>query len=210
MIDDAVATEAVGLTGKVYVDARGIRFDPKDSTGYGGYDESMREDVARFLEYSGRCPSMCSTTKSVPLRARLVAPECRFTVAGIRWETLADCCSSDAGRGRLVPGERRSDHAPRSGRQGSGARTLLERGAAATLGPVAEPYTLGFPKPAEFFGFLCTGEYTLVESYWKSQMLASWMTTLIGDPLYNPYKKNLRLKVYPGKAEVSGRRQVAV
>ena len=29
----------------------------------------------------------------------------------------------------------------------------------------AEPYTVGFPKPAEFFGFLATGEYTLVECY---------------------------------------------
>src|SRR5947209_14622292 len=28
---------------------------------------------------------------------------------------------------------------------------LLQRGVVATLGPVTEPYTLGFPKPAEFF-----------------------------------------------------------
>ena len=64
-----------------------------------------------------------------------------------------------------------------------------------TLGPVSEPYTIGFPKPAEFFGFLVTGEYTLVECYAKTLIFTSWQTTLIGDPLYNPYKKNPVLKV---------------
>ena len=51
LIDDAVDVEAVGLAGKVYVDARGIGFDPKkpgDSLGYGGYDESFREMAAVF------------------------------------------------------------------------------------------------------------------------------------------------------------------
>ena len=33
---------------------------------------------------------------------------------------------------------------------------LLKKGVAATVGPVAEPYTIGFPKPSEFFGALAT------------------------------------------------------
>ena len=53
---------------------------------------------------------------------------------------------------------------------------------------------MGFPKPAEFFGFLVTGEYTLVECYSRTLVLTSWMTTLIGDPLYNPFKNNPRMK----------------
>src|SRR4029079_3886641 len=73
-------------------------------------------------------------------------------------------------------------------------KNLLEKGACATLGPVAEPYTVGFPKPAEFFGTLATGKYTLVESYGRTVLLISWMGCLIGDPLYNPYAKNPRLK----------------
>ena len=57
MIDHAVETEAVGLKGKVYVDARGIGFDPArpDETGgygYGAYDESMRE-MAKLLDKAG-------------------------------------------------------------------------------------------------------------------------------------------------------------
>ncbi len=74
-------------------------------------------------------------------------------------------------------------------------KNLLEHGAAATLGPVAEPYTIGFPKPAEFFGTLVTGDYTLVETYWRTEMFASWMTVLVGDPLYNPYLKSPKLKI---------------
>ena len=72
---------------------------------------------------------------------------------------------------------------------------LLKKGVCATLGPVAEPYTVGFPKPAEFFGFLATGEYTLVECYARTVLMCSWMTVLVGDPLYNPFKKNPKLKV---------------
>ena len=73
-------------------------------------------------------------------------------------------------------------------------RHLLIDGAAATIGPVGEPYTIGFPKPEEFYGFLVTGEYTLVESYARSQLFTSWMMVLVGDPLYNPYAKTPKLK----------------
>jgi hypothetical protein len=57
-----------------------------------------------------------------------------------------------------------------------------------TLGPVAEPYTVAFPKPAEFFGLLATGEFPLVECYARTLPISSWMMCLVGDPLYNPYK----------------------
>jgi hypothetical protein len=72
-------------------------------------------------------------------------------------------------------------------------KNILENGAAATLGPIAEPYTIGFPKPEEFFGLLVTGRFTLVECYHKTALLHSWMTVLIGDPLYNPYARHPRL-----------------
>ena len=72
---------------------------------------------------------------------------------------------------------------------------LLQKGVAATLGPVAEPYTVGFPKPAEFFGFLATGEFTLVECYARTTILTSWMMVLVGDPLYNPFANSKKLKI---------------
>ena len=72
---------------------------------------------------------------------------------------------------------------------------LLSDGVVATLGPVAEPYLLGFPPPDEFFPLLMTGKLTLAEVYWKTEPTASWMMCLIGDPLYTPYKTNPALKV---------------
>ena len=83
-------------------------------------------------------------------------------------------------------------------------KNLLESGAVATLGPVAEPYTVGFPKPAEFFGCLVTGKYTLVECYWRTELFASWMTVLVGDPLYNPYAKAPKLKAAQVKLSPKG------
>jgi uncharacterized protein (TIGR03790 family) len=193
MIDDAIEVEARGLSGKVYVDARGIRFDPNADTGhgYGGYDESMRE-MARLLERDGKM------TVVLDDRPELFRPgSCPDCALYCGWYSLAnyvDCC-------RFVPGavawHLASNEACtlRDRRTKQWCKNLLEKGAAATLGPVAEPYSIGFPKPAEFFGFLATGEYTLVECYWKTELFASWMTTLIGDPLYNPFKKNPRLQI---------------
>src|SRR5207249_3677088 len=58
LIDTAIAVEATGLQGKVYVDARGTKYDPKSGDpghGYGGYDESLRE-MARLLEKEAKLP----------------------------------------------------------------------------------------------------------------------------------------------------------
>ncbi|MCZ7599894.1 MAG: hypothetical protein M5U09_22165 [Gammaproteobacteria bacterium] len=35
---------------------------------------------------------------------------------------------------------------------------------------------------------LVSGEYTLAETYARTVYLQSWMGTLIGDPLYNPFR----------------------
>jgi hypothetical protein len=64
---------------------------------------------------------------------------------------------------------------------------LLEDGVAATLGPVAEPYLQSFPPPADFFGLLLTGEFTLAECYAYTVNFNSWMLMLLGDPLYRPF-----------------------
>jgi uncharacterized protein (TIGR03790 family) len=72
-------------------------------------------------------------------------------------------------------------------------RGLLADGAVATLGPVSEPYLLAFPDVEEFFSLLLTGKLTLAEVYWRTNPLASWKMSLVGDPLYTPYKVNPQL-----------------
>lgn len=200
MIDQAIETEAKGLEGKVYVDARGIVRSPNDLTGYGGYDESMRE-AARLLEGAGK---MAVTLDDKPeLFAPDSCPECALYCG---WYSLANYVDSF----KFVPGavgwHLASSEAVslRNANTKLWCKNLLERGVIATLGPVSEPYTIGFPKPAEFFGTLVTGEYTLVETYWRTELLASWMTVLVGDPLYNPYAKSPKLKIDQVKPSPAG------
>jgi hypothetical protein len=74
-------------------------------------------------------------------------------------------------------------------------KNLLDSGATATLGPVAEPYLHSFPLPRQFFGLLLTGRFTLVECYAYTSNLNSWMQMLLGDPLYRPFAATPQLKV---------------
>jgi uncharacterized protein (TIGR03790 family) len=192
IIDQSVEVEAKGLDGKVYVDARGIKFDPKNDTGfgYGGYDESMRE-MAALLEKEAKLTVVLDDRPEV--FAAGACPDCALYCGWYSHAKYVDCC-------RFVPGavawHLASSEAVslRDPKCTYWCKNLLEKGAVATLGPVAEPYTVGFPKPAEFFGLLATGELTLVECYWKTELFASWMTVLVGDPLYNPYAKTPKLK----------------
>src|SRR5262249_21711517 len=55
LIDQAVAVEAKGLTGKAYFDARGLKYDARtDPQGlnYGAFDESIRETAGMFTRAS--------------------------------------------------------------------------------------------------------------------------------------------------------------
>jgi uncharacterized protein (TIGR03790 family) len=67
-------------------------------------------------------------------------------------------------------------------------KKMIEDGVAATIGPVYEPYLAAFPRPEQFFGLLLEGKLTLVECYYRTLPHNSWMMTLIGDPLYRPFK----------------------
>ena len=191
LVDTAVEVEKKGLEGKVYVDARGIGFDKKSEDGYGyaGYDQSMR-DMAALLDKQGKM------TVILDDKQELFAPgsctDCALYCGWYSHANFIDCC-------RFVPGavawHLASSEAVSLRRTDAKfwCKNLLEKGAIATLGPVAEPYTIGFPKPAEFFGFLATGKYTLAESYSRTILMVSWMTVLVGDPLYNPFANNKRI-----------------
>ena len=63
---------------------------------------------------------------------------------------------------------------------------LIQHGASASVGNVYEPY---LPFTTDFgvmAGALLAGS-NLVESYYRAQPVLSWMSVLVGDPLYRPY-----------------------
>jgi hypothetical protein len=68
-------------------------------------------------------------------------------------------------------------------------------GVVATFGPVYEPYIHAFPPPDEFFALLLSGKYTLAEAYYRCLPHTSWTMTLVGDPLYAPFKANAPLNM---------------
>lgn len=193
LVEDAVAVEKKGgLKGKVYIDARGIKYDPEKDragTGYGGYDESFREAAALLADRAKMDVTLDDRDELFPVKS---CTECALYGGWYSVQNYRECCRFVTGAvaWHLASFEAVSLRHP--GRQWAG--NLLMDGAAATIGPVAEPYTIAFPRPAEFFGFLVTGEYTLVECYSRTLLITSWMMVLVGDPLYNPYKQTPKLK----------------
>jgi uncharacterized protein (TIGR03790 family) len=195
LVQDAVEVErAGGLVGKVYVDARGIRYDPskdKMGTAYGGYDESFREMAQILRDQAKMDVTLDDQDALFPPRSCF---DCALYAGWYAVQNYQECCKLRTGSiaWHLASFEAVSLRHP--GRQWAG--NLLNDGAAATMGPVAEPYTIAFPKPAEFFSMLVTGQHTLVECFARTTMVTSWMMVLVGDPLYNPYAKSPRLKSY--------------
>jgi uncharacterized protein (TIGR03790 family) len=203
LVDDALAAEATGLNGKAYIDARGIKYDPKKpgetGTGYEGYDESFRETAA-LLKKGGMTVVLDDTPALFKPGA---CPDCAIYTG---WYQLANYVSSftfvkGAIAWHLASSEATTLRDPKSR---VWCPNLLKDGAAVTIGPVGEPYTVGFPKPEEFFGFVATGQYTLVECYAKTTLFASWMGVLVGDPLYKPFGKTPLAKVEDVKPSPKG------
>lgn len=67
---------------------------------------------------------------------------------------------------------------------------LLAKGATATMGCVWEPYLSGTPDVAVFASRWLYEGFTFGEAASACQMVLSWMTTVVGDPLYRPFAKN--------------------
>jgi len=65
---------------------------------------------------------------------------------------------------------------------------LLAKGAACTLGCVYEPYLTGTPNVTVLLARWLAGKFTLGEAAWAAQPYLSWQTTVVGDPLYQPFR----------------------
>ncbi|HSW46694.1 MAG TPA: TIGR03790 family protein [Phycisphaerae bacterium] len=187
MIDDALAAEKNPPAGKVYIDARGIQ----RKEGLGEYDHDLR-DLAALLRRDTDLPVTLDN------RPELFQPrQCPDAMLYCGWYSLRKYVDAFT----FVPGavgyhiasfEAAGLHSPQ---ETGWCRGLLYRGAAATLGPVAEPYLRAFPRPRDFFGLLLTGRFTLAECHAFSNPFDSWMMMLLGDPLYRPFGSKPLLRI---------------
>ncbi len=184
VIDDSLLAEKKGLKGKAYFDARWPDPGKSDLKGYAFYDASLHKaaavvrasklmetilDEKETLFQPGECPDAAlycgwySLGKYIDA-FKWVPGSVGFHIASMECETLRQ------------PGST------------VWCKMMLEKGIAATIGPVGEPYVESFPVPEVFFALLLEGKATLVECFALSSPFVSWRMVLIGDPLYCPFR----------------------
>lgn len=181
MIDDAVTVERRGLKGRVYIDARGLTAND----GYRAYDDDLRK-LAAFLRKATRLKVVLDD------RPELFPPNsCPDAALYCGWYSVGRYIDSFSWNPGAVGYHLASFEAVQI--RGPGERwvqQMLNRGVAATVGPVAEPFLQSFPMPSHFFPVLLTGRLSFAETYYLTAPMLSWMQTPIGDPLYRPYAKD--------------------
>ena len=182
IIDDTLLVEKEGLRGKAYFDARWPRPTSEDPPG--GYE---RYDLS--LHRAADAVGMKMET-IIDQREELFAEKCCPEVAlYCGWYSLGRYIDSFAWRKGSIGYHLASAECSTLRDRGSTVwcSKILEKGAAATIGPVFEPYIQGFPLPELFFSLLIEGNMSLGESYLLSLPYLSWQMVLIGDPLYQPF-----------------------
>lgn len=188
LIDDAIATEAKGLGGRVYLDARGIsaREGHVRKGSYGDYDQAIR-NLALLLQDHTKLDVELDDRKEL-----FQEGQCPETGLYCGWYSLAKYVDAFEFVRGAVGYHIASAEATTLRNPGSNVwcKRMLEDGICATLGPVHEPYLTAFPRPDEFFVALLSGKYSLVECYYRTKPFNSWVMILVGDPLYNPFRTN--------------------
>ncbi|WP_448871587.1 TIGR03790 family protein [Desulfobulbus propionicus] len=184
LIDDAMATENKGLQGQAWFDARWPLPQARKQTGYALYDASIHK-AAEKLSQSGRM------IVHLDQRNDLYQPgDCPQAALYCGWYSLGRYVDAFTWVRGAVGYHIASAECTTLRQQGSQVwcKRMLERGIAATIGPVNEPYVQAFPLPELFFPLLAEGYLSLGETYLVTLPYLSWQMVLIGDPLYQPFK----------------------
>jgi uncharacterized protein (TIGR03790 family) len=188
MITTCIKVEEQGLTGQVVIDAQGMKpgEDKPGQIGFSTFDQSLRNLAKLLTDHTKLKVTLDNNPAVLPAGSqddvalyvgwyslRNYVPSCKFNPGAVGYHVASYELIS-----LHQPGEPGWVHG------------LINDGVVGTVGAVAEPYLGSFPRPEEFFPLLLTGRLTIGEVYWKTNPLVSWMQCFIGDPLYNPYKKN--------------------
>ncbi len=180
MIDDAIAAEQTGLWGWAYIDSRGLQDGPlKEGDDWLG-------NIAQGLRQSGIPVLWDKAPDTMPggypvTDAALYYGWYDGNVSG----PFADPSMKFQPGAVAVHIHSFSAWTLRSA-TANWCGPLLERGVAATLGNVYEPY-LTLTSHLDVFQQRLLEGYTFAESAYASLMALSWMNVAIGDPLYRPF-----------------------
>jgi uncharacterized protein (TIGR03790 family) len=184
IIKASVETEKVGLKGIAYIDAGGLPRAKK-------YDANLLQ-LHHFLKTHTKLPTVLDTKKEL-----FAANSCPHAALYVGWYSLRKYVPAFMWARGAVGWHIASFEAAslRKADTQEWCAKMIQNGVAATVGPVEEPRLGAFPLPQHFFPLLMTGRYTLAECYWRTCPFVSWRMTLIGDPLYNPFKANPQAEV---------------
>ncbi len=185
LVDAAIAAEQSGLVGVAYVDARGLA----DGAYKLGDDwlAAAAGALARagFFTRMDRAPGLFPADMPMPdaafyfgwygadARGPMARPDFRFAPGAVAYHIH----SGSAARVRTT----------RIGWVGP----LLDRGAAATMGAVLEPFLDSTIDVGAFAHSFLAGK-TFGESAYRAAPKVSWMMTFLGDPLYAPFRPDRR------------------
>lgn len=194
MIDDALLAERYGLHGRAYFDARGIQ-----DKGYvegdlwikgayealraAGFECELDERAELFDEnYPITDVAVYAGWYASNMTGPFLRPDFRFRRGAVAYHIHSASASSVRTQvaGWVGP--------------------LLDKGAAASMGSVFEPYLAMTPQVDLFFKRLLEGRTFLEAGYAASSSL-SWQTVFVGDPLYRPFALSLDEQMFWLKAD---------
>jgi len=184
IIDDSIKTEEKGLSGIAYFDARWPDPGQKKLSAYALYDRSIHLAAER-VKKSRRLPVVLDEKQD------LFEPNaCPDAALYCGWYSLANYVDAFQWKSGSIGYHIASSECSTLKNKSSNVwcKKMLEKGVAATIGPVSEPYVNAFPLPELFFGLLVDGNLTLAECYLISIPYLSWKMVLVGDPLYRPFR----------------------
>ncbi|MGO9622773.1 MAG: TIGR03790 family protein [Desulfobaccales bacterium] len=185
LVDDALEVEQKGLTGVIYLDARGLT-GKEEPGNYVWFDHHLIHLYDLIKQYSDMQVVLDKKPEVFP------PGSCPDAALYCGWYSLRNYVPAFTWNKGSVGYHVASAEATTLKKPGSNVwcKRMLEEGVAATLGPVAEPYLQSFPLPDQFFPLLMTGKLSLLEVYFHTVPYLSWMQILIGDPLYRPFKNH--------------------
>jgi uncharacterized protein (TIGR03790 family) len=196
MIEDSLAVEKIGLWGRCYVDGRGL----PAGNGLGEGDEWLNKIATQITPYVmptiyDNAPALFAADYPMTEAALYFGwyseqPAGALADPHFQFEQGAVACHIHSFSANSVRDPTKWWVGP-----------LLSKGAAAVLGNVYEPYLSLTTHLDIFADRLCSG-LTFVESAYAATPALSWMTTMVGDPLYRPCAayQNLEFDLDPAAA----------
>jgi len=181
LVDKAMQAETNGLWGRAYFDLRGLtngEYKKGDDWLRGGAEAARRFGFETVVDERPETFSAAFPMSQIALytgwyegqaSGPFTRPEVEFMPGAFAYHLHSS-----------------SAHTLRSANQ-DWCGPLLAKGATATMGCIDEPYLDGTPNMEVFLSRWLLLGFSYGEAACAAQHVASWQTTVVGDPLYRPF-----------------------